>query len=577
MSKTRELSQFGNEVIVHTDGSIGLDNGVSGNLGIGTTSPTRKLDVRGAVRFSVNTSTHETFVFTTQAADDAKQIMKNASSTDTIVLNTGGNSWLNGGNVGIGTTNPAYKLDVFNNTTDTGSQLRVKNAHTAVGADAVVNIDGYGASTLKLWRNGVEEWKLERIVSTDNLGLYAYGGAVSGGAGAGLVQFWDYDTGNVGIGTDSPGSKLEIFGSNGSNTHSSYGHPVSGGSNGALYIKKANSRFDWDDGLVFCGEGTTWSARFTGGDGLFTNSDTTGEILGVHPVEGSATASWNDTAGASAVTSAFLRVMGNGKTFVKKLIAENTFIAPSHTNDTTASSAGGNVAGAIYYNTGSGVHRSYNGSFWSNIGVAPITESTFDAFGDGSAICLLKANNSNLDTGGNHNASLHNGVTYNTTSKFGSHSFNTMGNGTYFDIASLPMVETVSFWYHCVGSDRGYLVDFRHDAPGNGRSYLYTHSGGGSQNINMVNDTTTTYRTGLIYIDGVQFTSGQYNFNSGVWYHICIVRNATDTHRTWDQGLRFGNRSDGTTEGNAGYFDQIRVFNRQISAAEALSLYNEIA
>ena len=577
MSKTRELSQFGNEVIVHTDGSIGLDNGVSGNLGIGTTSPTRKLDVRGAVRFSVNTSTHETFVFTTQAADDAKQIMKNASSTDTIVLNTGGNSWLNGGNVGIGTTNPAYKLDVFNNTTDTGSQLRVKNAHTAVGADAVVNIDGYGASTLKLWRNGVEEWKLERIVSTDNLGLYAYGGAVSGGAGAGLVQFWDYDTGNVGIGTDSPGSKLEIFGSNGSNTHSSYGHPVSGGSNGALYIKKANSRFDWDDGLVFCGEGTTWSARFTGRDGLFTNSDTTGEILGVHPVEGSATASWNDTAGASAVTSAFLRVMGNGKTFVKKLIAENTFIAPSHTNDTTASSAGGNVAGAIYYNTGSGVHRSYNGSFWSNIGVAPITESTFDAFGDGSAICLLKANNSNLDTGGNHNASLHNGVTYNTTSKFGSHSFNTMGNGTYFDIASLPMVETVSFWYHCVGSDRGYLVDFRHDAPGNGRSYLYTHSGGGSQNINMGNDTTTTNRTGVIYIDGVQFNSGQYNFNSGVWYHICIVRNATDTHRTWDQGLRFGNRSDGTTEGNAGYFDQIRVFNRQISAAEALSLYNEIA
>jgi hypothetical protein len=269
--------------------------------------------------------------------------------------------------------------------------------------------------------------------------------------------------------------------------------------------------------------------------------------------------------------------MGNGKTFVKKLIAENTFIAPSHTNDTTASSAGGNVAGAIYYNTGSGVHRSYNGSFWSNIGVAPITESTFDAFGDGSAICLLKANNSNLDTGGNHNASLHNGVTYNTTSKFGSHSFNTMGNGTYFDIASLPMVETVSFWYHCVGSDRGYLVDFRHDAPGNGRSYLYTHSGGGSQNINMGNDTTTTNRTGVIYIDGVQFTSGQYNFNSGVWYHICIVRNATDTHRTWDQGLRFGNRSDGTTEGNAGYFDQIRVFNRQISAAEALSLYNEIA
>ena len=570
MSKTRELSQFGNEVIVHTDGSIGLDNGVSGNLGIGTTSPTRKLDVRGAVRFSVNTSTHETFVFTTQAADDAKQIMKNASSTDTIVLNTGGNSWLNGGNVGIGVTSPNTKLHVYSSSGNTYAKLE-SNANNTRSALLPYAKKSDGSAITGFIGVVGDANKMEVATTTnDPIHFYTNNNPTNNGI------FLKAD-GNVGIGTDSPGSKLEIFGSNGSNTHSSYGHPVSGGSNGALYIKKANSRFDWDDGLVFCGEGTTWSARFTGRDGLFTNSDTTGEILGVHPVEGSATASWNDTAGASAVTSAFLRVMGNGKTFVKKLIAENTFIAPSHTNDTTASSAGGNVAGAIYYNTGSGVHRSYNGSFWSNIGVAPITESTFDAFGDGSALCLLKANNSNLDTGGNHNASLHNGVTYNTTSKFGSHSFNTMGNGTYFDIASLPMVETVSFWYHCVGSDRGYLVDFRHDAPGNGRSYLYTHSGGGSQNINMGNDTTTTNRTGVIYIDGVQFTSGQYNFNSGVWYHICIVRNATDTHRTWDQGLRFGNRSDGTTEGNAGYFDQIRVFNRQISAAEALSLYNEIA
>jgi hypothetical protein len=154
-----------------------------------------------------------------------------------------------------------------------------------------------------------------------------------------------------------------------------------------------------------------------------------------------------------------------------------------------------------------------------------------------------------------------------------------MGNGTYVDIPSLPMVETVSFWFYCVGSNRGYLVDFRHDAPNNGRSYLYTHDGapsGTGQNINMGNDTTTTNRTGTIYINGAQYTSGAYNFYDGTWYHIVIVRNATDTHRTWDQGLRFGNRSDASTEGNAGYFDQIRVFDRQINASEALALYNEV-
>jgi hypothetical protein len=259
------------------------------------------------------------------------------------------------------------------------------------------------------------------------------------------------------------------------------------------------------------------------------------------------------------------------------LVLSKVLVAPSHANDTAANTVGANVAGSIYYNTTSKVHRSYNGTTWSNVGVAPIAESVFDAFGDGSALCLLKANNSNLDTGGSYNANLVGGVTYTTTAKFGSHSFNPMGNGTYFDIAGLPMVESVSLWWHCVGNSHGYIVDFRHDNPANGRSYLYTAPGGGDQNIHMGNDTTTTNRTGVIYIDGVQFSSGQYNFTSGVWYHIVMVRNGTDNHRTWDQGLRFGNRSDGTTEGNAGYFDQIRVFNKQITAVEALALYNEIA
>jgi hypothetical protein len=202
---------------------------IGGNVGIGETNPGFKLDVLTASADGIRTTSASQTVIrldTTNPDAAARNWQMAISSVahgdfNLTTSTTNGGDPINAtsrlyinasGNVGIGTESPSYKLDVYNNTTDTGSQLRVKNAHTAVGADAVVNIDGYGASTLKLWRNGVEEWKLERISNTDNLGLYAYGGAVSNGAGAGLIQFWDYDSGNVGIGTDLPSEKLEVSG-----------------------------------------------------------------------------------------------------------------------------------------------------------------------------------------------------------------------------------------------------------------------------------------------------------------------------------------------------------------------------
>lgn len=203
-----------------------------------------------------------------------------------------------------------------------------------------------------------------------------------------------------------------------------------------------------------------------------------------------------------------------------------------------------------------------------NTGIDPLER----AFGLGNVtnLSLHKLDNNLNDSTGSYTAS-NNGASFTTTRRHGSHAINTMGDGTYIDIPGLPRIYAVSLWYYCVGNDNGYIVDFRHDDPNNLRSYLYTLAGS-DQYINLNDDTTTSNGTGDIWINGVQFTSGQFNFASGNWYHIVISWN-DNVSQAWDQGIRIGNRSDGTSAGNAGYFDQIRTFNRALTASDVAYLY----
>jgi hypothetical protein len=243
---------------------------------------------------------------------------------------------------------------------------------------------------------------------------------------------------------------------------------------------------------------------------------------------------------------------------------------------TSASDPGSPVEGDTYYSTTEYTLKTFSGGAWRPSGrVAPFT-ATFDYFQDGSAVSLHRLDNSLADTGGVHPANTVGSATFTTPSKFGSRAINLFGNGTYLDIPTLQRIYAVSFWAYAAGSaaDNGYLVDFRHDAPGNGRGYLYT--AGGTKNINLSNDTTTSNGIGNIYINSVLLTSN-YTFPLNTWVHVVVSStNGAATAQTWDQGLRFGNRSDGTTEGNFGWFDQIRTFNRPLSQAEVTRLFNEV-
>jgi len=142
----------------------------SGRVGIGTTSPLSKFDLRGTAYV-----TGYTVGFDTSPQGNYAYRL----------TNNGANSFINalGGNLGIGTTSPATRLDI--------------------GIGTLGN-NGYGG--IRIADDAAHFWMLivKNSVGDRRLSLYHGQGSIP------LVL--QEGGGNVGIGTVSPGSKLEIFG-----------------------------------------------------------------------------------------------------------------------------------------------------------------------------------------------------------------------------------------------------------------------------------------------------------------------------------------------------------------------------
>jgi hypothetical protein len=262
-----------------TAGSEKLRISSAGNVGIGTTGPTRvltisKLDTTGGVTSSqtsvirlnnptsaIGAYTGIQFGYNSNAPDSQVHasigtIQDSTSSTwgGRLAFATKANtsngvlteymSILTGGNVGIGTTSPVFKLDVHNS----GSGIR-----------------HYGDST-----NQLETFCFggyQTIIATNGSVTNEFGYA----AGNFYVQTADTEkfritsSGNVGIGTDSPSEKLDVNGN----------LIVSGNFNNLYVGGKTNSNVDGirmlcagDDSYIDC----------RGGSGLnFRLDDTTGD------------------------------------------------------------------------------------------------------------------------------------------------------------------------------------------------------------------------------------------------------------------------------------------------------------
>jgi microcystin-dependent protein len=152
------------ELAFSTAGSEDVRIDVSGNVGIGTTDPQAKLDVRGVAFFNDGTATTPALSFN---ADTNTGMFRPGS--DNLAISTGGNERMRvdaAGQVGIGVTNPEATLDVRGNVfTNDGSAA---TPALAFNADTNTGLFRPGSDTLGVATSGQERL---RIDATGQVGI----------------------------------------------------------------------------------------------------------------------------------------------------------------------------------------------------------------------------------------------------------------------------------------------------------------------------------------------------------------------------------------------------------------------
>jgi len=174
------------------------DSYFTGNVGIGTTSPSAKLSVNGNIFLQGN---DDYIAFNTSASSGHPKIKMN-SDADFSFLNTAGTNTFhieNGGNVGIGTTSPSAKLEVSDTTTGIGaivgntthnSRLQIYTA--AVGKNSEIWFgDAADSDVGKVDYDHANNSMAFTTNATERMRITS--------------------AGNVGIGTTSPNSKLHLY------------------------------------------------------------------------------------------------------------------------------------------------------------------------------------------------------------------------------------------------------------------------------------------------------------------------------------------------------------------------------
>lgn len=183
-----------------------------GNVGIGTSSPNQKLQVGGNLH-----------VYDEEGDTDASIFVSTGTSNvTTIAIRSNGNSTFNGGNVGIGTTSPGTALQVGG--LDDGSNYDITVGWNAVSSQAVGT--KRSALTFKTSQTGVNnediyKWDIAMLAAPATVTGEEFGSDLAflrstrNSTATDATTMILTRTGNVGIGTTSPGAKLDVTGNYG--------------------------------------------------------------------------------------------------------------------------------------------------------------------------------------------------------------------------------------------------------------------------------------------------------------------------------------------------------------------------